>query len=67
MIRVKTFTSELRIFKTMKELQGLDEQVNEFLKDNDVKNVISVSDTCTNDEGGATIGIIRVLTYEVPA
>jgi hypothetical protein len=64
MIRVKTFTSELRIFKTMTELTDLDEQVNRFLSENDITSVISVSDTCTSDEGGATMGLIRVLTYQ---
>jgi len=31
--------------------------------DNDVKDVISVSDSCTSGNG-STIGIIRVLTYK---
>lgn len=64
-IRVKTFTTELRIFKTIKELKALDEEVNRFLKKNKVTKVISVSDTTTTDNTGATIGLIRVLTYEL--
>ena len=62
--KVKTFTTELRIFQTMKELETLDERVNQFIAENRVKKVISVSDSATTDNGGATIGLIRVLTYE---
>jgi hypothetical protein len=63
-IKVKTFTTELRIFKTIKEIKTLDEEVNRFLQKNRVKRVVSVSDTTTTDNTGATIGLIRVLTYE---
>jgi len=62
--KVKTFTNELREFKTMRELADLDEQVNKFLKEKKVKKVISVSDTTTADNTGASIGLIRVLAYE---
>jgi len=65
MIKVKTFTQKLEIFKTKNELDELDKVVNKFIKENDmIKNVISVSDSTTSTEGGETIGIIRVLTYE---
>ena len=64
MIKVKTFTSEIKILRTMTELSNLDQSVNEFIKENKIKRVISVSDTCTTDDTGATIGVIRVLTYE---
>jgi len=64
MVKVKTFANELRIFHTMGELKELDEQVNKFISANGVKKVISVSDVCTTDATGATIGIIRVLAYE---
>jgi hypothetical protein len=63
-LKVKTFTNELKIFQTMKELAALDEQVNRFIVKNGVKKVISVSDTTTTDNTGATIGLIRVLAYE---
>jgi len=63
--KVKTFTNELKVFHAMKELAALDEQVNRFIADNKVKKVISVSDTTTADNTGATIGLIRVLVYEV--
>ena len=64
-LRVKTFTTEVKIFQTMKELEALDERVNRFIVDHKVKKVVSVSDTTTADNSGATIGLIRVLTYEV--
>jgi hypothetical protein len=62
--KVKTFTTELKIFQTIKELEILDEKVNRFTAENKIKKVISVSDTTTTDNTGATIGLIRVLTYE---
>jgi hypothetical protein len=63
--KVKTFTTELKIFQTIRELEELDERVNRFIAGNKVKRVVSVSDTTTTDNTGATIGLIRVLTYEV--
>ncbi len=63
--RVKTFTTEIKIFQTIKELETLDEKVNRFIADNKVKKVVSVNDTTTADNTGATIGLIRVLTYEI--
>ena len=65
MIKVKTFTNELKIFQTIKELELLDHQVNQFIQEKGVEKVISVSDACTVSDG-STIGIIRVLTYEAP-
>jgi len=62
--KVKTFTSELKIFETRRELTTLDAQVNQFIKEEKVKKVISVSDTTTTDNAGASIGLIRVLAYE---
>lgn len=62
--KVKTFTNELKVFHAMKELAALDEQVNRFIAENGFKKVISVSDTTTTDNTGATIGLIRVLVYE---
>ena len=63
MIKVKTLTSQLKILAAMKELNDLDEQVNRFIKDNNIQGVVSVSDTCTSDETGATMGIIRIVAY----
>jgi hypothetical protein len=48
----------------MKELYELDEKVNQFIKDNNINKIVSVSDTCTTDDKGATIGVIRVIAYE---
>jgi hypothetical protein len=64
MVKVKSFSTELKIFHTMKELESLDQQVNQFIKDSKVGKIISVSDTCTTDDNGATIGLIRVVAYE---
>jgi len=63
-MKVKTFTSPLKIFQTRQELEDLDEQVNQFIKENNITKVISVSDEGTTDDSGATIGVIRVVTYE---
>ncbi len=63
-IKVKTFATEMKIFQVMKELEALDEKVNRFILQNKVKKVVSLSDTTTTDDTGATIGLIRVLTYE---
>ena len=63
MVKVKTFTAELKIFHTTNEIKQLDAEVNKFIADNAIK-VISVGDTTTTGNSGATIGIIRVLAYE---
>ena len=63
MIMVKTFTNELKILHAKRELAELDVQVNKFIQENNVKEVISVSDACSTGDGN-TIGIIRVLTYK---
>lgn len=62
MIKVKTFTNEIKPLHTMNELKDLDDQVNTFIENNSVEKVISVSDTCTTGDGN-TIGIVRVLAY----
>jgi hypothetical protein len=63
MVKVKTFTTELKPFYTVRELEALDEQVNEYLTEHNLTEVISVSDACTSDDSGATIGLIRVISY----
>ena len=63
MIKVKTFTNEIRVMHAMQELTELDAQVNDFIAQQGVKRVISVSDSCTSGDG-STIGIVRVLAYE---
>ncbi len=64
MIKVKTFSNELKIFHTMDELKELDDQVNGFISENGIKDVVSVSDTCTTGDG-STIGIIRESVIEI--
>ena len=64
MVKVKTFTSELKIFHAKTELDELDQQVNVFIESGKVTKVVSVSDSCTTDSSGTTMGIIRVLAYE---
>jgi len=65
MIKVKTFGMELKPLQTMHELAELDEMVNAFIAMNKIKDVISVSDSPTTDDKGETIGLIRVLCYEI--
>ncbi len=64
MVKVKTFGQVLKIFETHRELQQLDDEVNQFIKDNNVTKVISVSDAVLTGGGGETQGVIRVLAYE---
>ncbi len=64
MAKVKTFGSQLRIFHVTEELETLDKAVNEFIKKNKIKKVISVSDSTTANVDGGTIGVIRVIAYE---
>ena len=63
MIKVKTFGEPLEPFRARMELDELDARVNQYIKDNGIKRVISVSDSVTHDEG-STIGLIRALVYE---
>jgi hypothetical protein len=64
MPNVITFTAELEIFKTINQLKDLDDRVNEFIRENGVKTVHSISDTTTSDNTGKTMGIIRVMVYD---
>ncbi|HAM49535.1 MAG TPA: hypothetical protein DCP92_02115 [Nitrospiraceae bacterium] len=64
MIKVKTFGVDIRPMKTMRELADLDQMINSFISENNIKKVISVSDAATTDDRGETIGLIRVLCYE---
>ncbi len=64
MTKVKTFSSQLRIFHVKEELDTLDKTVNEFIKKNRIKKIISVSDSTTANIDGGTMGLIRVIAYE---
>ncbi|MDR4506712.1 MAG: hypothetical protein MRJ65_00505 [Candidatus Brocadiaceae bacterium] len=63
MVKVRTFTSPLKMFHVHNELMALDKEVNDFIQENNIKKALSVSDSTTNSDGG-TMGIIRVLMYE---
>jgi len=65
MFKVKTFGMEIKPMKTIKELAELDAVVNTFISGNEVKRIVSVSDSLTTGDDGATIGIVRVVCYEV--
>ena len=64
MTKVKTFTMPIKVFETVRELENLDEQVNAFIGGKGARRIVAASDTSTTDATGATIGIIRVVTYE---
>ncbi len=64
MIKVKTFASSLKVFHVKEQLENLDTMINQFIAENNIGKIISVSDTCTTDDTGASIGIIRVVSYE---
>ncbi len=64
MFKVKTFTMPLMIFQVRNKLEALDQDVNRFLEEVQAKRVVAVSDTHTTDDSGATMGLIRVVTYE---
>jgi hypothetical protein len=66
MIKVKSFTSQLKIFHTRHELDELDKEVCDFIASQGIRKVISISDASTTGDKGETIGLIRVLTYEEP-
>ncbi len=64
MVKVKTFSTQLRIFHVKEELDALDKAVNEFIKKSKIKKVVSVSDSSTANIDGGTMGLIRVVAYE---
>ena len=63
MMKVKTFTSPLKVFHVKEELEQLDQIVNQFIEKNNISTIVSISDTTTTDDTGASIGVIRVLAY----
>ncbi len=62
--KVKTFGMEIKPLKTMQELAELDAMVNRFVSEQNVKRIVSVSDSPTTDDKGETIGLVRVIAYE---
>lgn len=66
MIKVKTFTSQLKIFHTRHELDDLDKEINDYIAARGIRKVISIGDAATTGDKGETIGLVRVLAYEEP-
>ena len=64
MIKVKSFTTPIKIFATNRELNELDEAVGQLLADEKATAVYSVSDSTTAGDTGETIGLIRVVAYD---
>ncbi len=62
---VRRFAVPLKIFQVKSKLHELDNEVNDFLEKQGAQKLVSVSDTHTTDDSGATIGLIRVVAYEV--
>ena len=65
MIKVKSFTTPIKIFATARELEELDATVTEFLDKEAATYVFAVTDATTSGENGETIGLIRTVAYEV--
>ncbi len=64
MAKVKTFSSQLKIFHVHEELEALDKAVNDFIEQNNIGKIISVSDSSTVNADGRTMGLIHVVAYE---
>ena len=64
MPKIKTFTTELSIFKTIHQLEELDKNVNDFIATNKIQTIYALNDSITTNDKGATIGIIRSLAYD---
>jgi hypothetical protein len=64
MIKVKTFTTPIKMFATVRELTELDEAVTTFLGDEKATTVYSVSDSTTAGDNGETIGLMRAVAYD---
>jgi hypothetical protein len=67
MIKIRTFTTPIKIFATIRELQELDAAVETFLNDEGASVVHALSDATTAGENGETIGLIRTVAYSVEA
>jgi hypothetical protein len=65
MIKVRSFTTPIKIFATARELEELDKTVGDFLESEAATYVFAVSDSTTAGENGETIGLIRTVAYEV--
>ena len=63
MAKVKTFSSQLKISHVHEELEALDKAVNDFIEQNNIGKIISVSDSATVNADGGTMRLIRVVAY----
>jgi hypothetical protein len=63
MYKVKTFGTDTKVFHLHKELERLDEEVNSFLATRPGAELVGASDMPLTDEGGKTIGLVRVVGY----
>ena len=63
MAKVKIFSSQLEILHEHEELEALDKAVNDFIEQNNIGKIISVSDSVTVNADGGTIRLIRVVAY----
>jgi hypothetical protein len=45
MIKVKTFASPLKVFHVTEQLENLDTMINQFIAENNIGKIISVSDS----------------------
>jgi len=64
MIKVKSFTTPLKIFAAARELSEIDETVVTFLANEKATTVYAISDVATTGDNGETIGLIRTVAYE---
>ena len=68
MAKVKTFSSKTSRNKLVAEWQdeqeAIDKAVNDFIEQNNIGKIISVSDSATVNADGGTMGLIRVVAYE---
>ncbi len=64
MVKVKTFGTDMRVFQVHKEIARLDAEVNAFFAERPDARLVAVSDMPVTDDGGATIGLLRVVAYE---
>ena len=64
MLKVNTFTSQIRIFHTIEELAELDRQVNEFLAAGSIRRLAGLSDAIVTGDNGQSIGIVRTIAWE---
>ena len=65
MIKVKTFSTPIKIFAAARELEELDRDVAAFLATERARSVLAMTDATTTGESGETIGLLRSVVYEV--